>query len=594
MNEYDVIVIGGGLLGCFVARNLARYKLKIALLEKREDLCTGISRANTAIIYSGCDTKPGTLKTSMCVRSAQEFSLLCDELGVRYSRCGSIMVSFGERGADVLRNKLETGIENGVRGMRLLTREDVLELEPNIATNVHSGLYVPDTGTVMPWELCLAAAENAAVNGVKIMLNTEVTAIARNVQSNAECGMRNAELRSEGAAQGAGSGSQGSGDESTELSSFAGTNKSYFYDLLSSDLILESDDKFMNEARYLISTNIGTFFARGVINCAGMSADGVFEMLFEPTVRIVPSAGDYFILDTKASGHIKHVIFHEPEVKDKGLTLVPTVDGNILIGPTERPGDDFETTGAGLAELRELIAQVIPTLPLEHIIRSFGAVRPNPHMLRASAEPNAKCVMRNAGLGNEGDGDAGSSRKWKVVSCKLGTSDTDDVYVLDDKSVSDFCIVESDGGAFISLVGVKTPGLTCANELGVYVADKVASYLGAALNPAFDPKRIAPARLCDMSFDERESQSKSKDPCYSRIVCRCRGISEGEIVNAIHRFPGASTLDGVKRRTGAGSGRCQSGFCGQRVIELLARELGCLPEKITKDGEGSYFFSEKV
>jgi glycerol-3-phosphate dehydrogenase len=185
LNEYDVIVIGGGLLGCFAARNLTRYNIKIALLEKREDLCTGISRANTAIVYSGCDTKPGTLKTSMCVRAAQGFAELCKELGVRYSPCGSIMVCFGERGAGVLRKKLRDGIENGVRGIRLLTRDEVLELEPNIAENVHSGLFVPDTGTVMPWELCIAAAENAVQNGAEIILNTEVLGIR-----NSEFGIR--------------------------------------------------------------------------------------------------------------------------------------------------------------------------------------------------------------------------------------------------------------------------------------------------------------------------------------------------------------------------------------------------------------------
>jgi len=297
VESYDVIVIGGGLLGCFAARNLTRYHLKVALLEKREDLCTGISRANTAIIYSGCDTKPGTLKTSMCVRAAQGFPQLCDELGVRYSPCGSIMVSFGERGAEILRKKLKQGIENGVSGIKLLTREEVLELEPNIDGAVNSGLYVPDTGTVMPWELGLAAAENAVSNGADILLNTEVTGIER---------------------------------------------------------IPNSPQGFK------IYTNKGTFFARYIINCAGMAADKVFGMLSAPSVRIVPTAGDYYILDTKTAGFIRHVIFHEPEEKGKGLTLVPTVDGNILVGPTERPGDDFRTEQAGLDELRELVRQVIP------------------------------------------------------------------------------------------------------------------------------------------------------------------------------------------------------------------------------------------
>ena len=514
MNYYDVIVIGGGLLGCFAARNLTRYRLKVALLEKREDLCTGISRANTAIIYSGCDTKPGTLKTSLCVRSAQEFPSLCEDLGVRYSQCGSLMVCFGERGAEILSKKMEMGAENGVRGMKLLGREEILGLEPNISEDVHTGLHVPETGTVMPWELGLAAAENAARNGADIFLNTEVKTIERG-----------------GAAQGPGA--RGA------------------------------------RPRYRVYTNNGTFRARAIVNCGGMAADSILEMLAEPTVRIVPTAGDYYVLDTKAAGYIKHVIFHEPEEKGKGLTLVPTVDGNILVGPTERPGDDFETTASGLEELRDLVSRVIPGLPMDHVIRSFGAVRPNPYALRASAEQGSGVRAQGSG-----DGDAGG--------------------VISGESISDFCIVEAEGGAFISLVGVKTPGLTCANELGMYAADKAAVFLGAETNPDFDPKRTPPVRLWDTPPEERETAAKGKDPSYSKIICRCRGVSEGEILDAIRRFPSAVTVDGVKRRTGAGGGRCQGGFCGQQVVELLARELRCQPEDITKDGGGSYFFREKI
>jgi len=542
MNYYDVIVIGGGLLGCFAARNLTRYNLKVALLEKREDLCTGISRANTAIVYSGCDTKPGTLKTSLCVKSAQNFSQLCDELGVRYSQCGSLMVCFGEIGAKVLREKLENGAKNGVRGMKLLGREDVLALEPNLAPDVHSGLYVPDTGTVLPWELGLAAAENAASNGAEIMLNTEVIALERSeaAQGSAVRG------------QGSGDGDQDTGDRGQG----SGNEGVGHY--------------------YSIQTNNGTFFTRAIVNCGGMNADSLLEMLTEPTVRIRPTAGDYYVLDTKTAGHIRHVIFHEPEEKDKGLTLVPTVEGNILVGPTERPGDDYETTAAGLEELNELVSRVIPSLPMAHVIRSFGAVRPNPYMVTALQRPSGEWKVESGEFGDEG-----AERR-------------DDAY---GESINDFCIVEAEGGAFISLVGVKTPGLTCANELGLNVADKTAAYLGAVPNPAFDPRRQPPVRLNDIPFGERESlvcEEFLNAPVYSKIICRCRSISEGEILDSIHRFPGATTLDGVKRRTGAGSGRCQGGFCGQQVVELLSRELQCRPEEITKDGGGSNFFLEKV
>ena len=244
-DSYDVIVIGGGVLGCFAARSLTRLGLKTALLEKREDLCTGISRANTAIVYSGCDMKPGTLKMSMCVRAAQDFPALCAELGVRYSQCGSIMVCFGERGDQVLRRKLRDGTENGVHGVRLLTREEVLELEPNISDDVYSGLYVPDTGTVMPWELGIAAAENAANNGAEFFFCTEVLEIcaagdagrcnAQFTTHRAQCTMHNAQLGDEGSAG---------------LSEVGGG--------------------------YLVRTNKGVFYTKAIVNCAGLAADRVY------------------------------------------------------------------------------------------------------------------------------------------------------------------------------------------------------------------------------------------------------------------------------------------------------------------------------
>ena len=510
--DHDVIVIGGGLLGCFAARNLARYDLKIALLEKREDLCLGVSRANTAIVYSGCDTKPGTVKTSMCVKSSQAFEGLCAELGVRYNKCGSIMICFGERGEEALRKKLEQGAQNGVRGIKMLTRAEVLELEPNISENAYAGLYVPDTGTVMPWELCLAAAENAASNGVEIIRGAKVKNISRDSDGYS--------LKVENA----------SGD--------------------------------------------ALYRARGVVNCAGLNADILLEKVFDPVVRIVPDAGDYYVLDTKVKGFIGHVIFHEPEDKSKGLTLVPTVDGNILAGPTERElekeegrgeragaadtestasaaardtewgGDEpgFETSREGLELLRSLVAEVVPDLPMEHVIRSFGAVRPNPYEVEDGASEHNRGSMK-----------------------------------LSNRSVNDFSIIEAADEAFISFVGVKTPGLTCANELGIYAAERLAGNLGAARNKNFDPRRAAQIRIRDMSFEDRESVVRA-NPDYGRIVCRCKGVTEGEVLDAIRSTPGAVSLDGVKHRAGTGLGRCQGGFCTQHIVEILSRELGGAPE----------------
>ncbi len=487
METFDVIVIGGGLMGCFSARGLARYHLKTALLEAREDLCTGISRANTAIVYSGIDTKPGTLKSIMCVRAVQSFDTLCADLGVRYSPCGSVMICFGPKGEETLRKKLAQGRQNGVHGLKLLSGSEVLALEPNISGNVRLGLYAPQAGTVIPWELGLAAAENAVKNGVSLYLNTKVN----------------------------------------EISHY--------------------------KSGYKVSAGGKTFYTRGIINCAGLYADEILEKAQRPSVRLSAKAGDYFVLDTKTAGFIGHVIFHEPEEKGKGLTLVPTVDGNILVGPTRRPADKkngFKTSQDDLNQLRTLVGDVIPGLPMEHIIRSFSSLRPNPFYVCYDPESGG--------------------------------------YVREERSISSFVVHESEESpAFLSLIGIKTPGITCSDELGRHVSDRMALLLDAGENPAFDPVRPAPLRLTELSFDER-TRLIEKKPAYGRIVCRCRGISEGEIVDSIRAYPGAVTVDGVKRRTGANSGRCQGGYCTQRIIEILSRELNVNPADISKDGPGSY------
>ncbi len=504
MELYDAVVIGGGLLGCFTLRALTKYDVRAAMVEAREDVCTGISRANTAIVYAGYDTKPGTLKSQMCVRAARNFGKLCGELGVRYSPCGSLMVSFGPKGEESLRKKYAQGIKNGVRGLELLPRAQALALEPALSPRVTAGLYAPEAGTVNPWELGIAAAENAYDNGAEFYFNSEVTEITR-------------------AADG-----------------------------------------------YLIKAGEAVLKAKGIANCAGLFADRVLEMLREPTVRIYPDAADYYVLDTKASGLIRHVIFHEPEEGDKGLTLVPTVDGNILVGPSKVPAcardDAFPTSGEGLERLCSLAAEVVPALRMDQVIRAFGALRPNPYWVRR--DPATGAISRS------------------------------------ERGVSSFTVFEAeDCPAFVSLIGIKTPGLTCAEELGRYAAERIVSALGGAgADENYNPVRRSPPKIAAMPIGER-AELVSGNPAYGKIICRCRGVTEGEIIDSIRRCrpsggdgakrgPSAVTLDGVKRRTGAGSGRCQGGFCAQRITELLSEELGVPLASVLKDRPGSWLIRE--
>lgn len=466
MEHTDVAVIGGGLLGCFTARALAAYDLSVTVLEEREDVCTGISRANTAVVYTGYDTKPGTLKTHMCVKANLEFDALCRELDVPFSRCGSLMVSFGPRAEAVLRRKLDQGRTNGVSGLELLGPEAVYAMEPHLAPGVRLGLYAAGTGTVNPWELGIAAFENARHNGAVFRLSEKLLHMERT----------------------------GGG--------------------------------------YRLETDRRCYAARVVVNCAGLQADAVREMTKIPAVRIFPTAGDYLVLDDITAGFIRHVIFHEPEEKGKGLTLVPTVEGNLLIGPTERPrssAPDWATSREGLDTLYRLCAQVVPELPLGEVIRSFATLRPNPYE-----------VEKRAG-----------------------------VWVPRARSISGFTILEEDG--LISLLGIKTPGLTCAQSLGEYAADIAVRLLGnPGRNPRFDPHRQGIRRAHGLSAGERAALVR-EEPDYGEVVCQCRDVTKGEILETIRR--GASTVEGVKRRTGAGMGRCQGSRCVYRVMKLLGKHI---------------------
>ena len=469
MERFDAAVIGGGLLGCFAARELSRRKLDIVLLEAREDVCTGISRANTAVVYPGYDHKPGTLKAEMTVRASASFDRLCSELDLPFSRCGSLMLSFGPKSESVLRKKLLQGQENGVPGLRLLPPAEAYRMEPSLAPGLSAALFSPTAGTVNPWQLGIAACENAVQNGVQLRLNTRVLA-----------------MREE-------------------------------------------------DGGYFIETDRGPLAVRAVVNCAGLAADRVQEMLFPPSVRIVPTAGDYLLLDRNSPGKPAHILEYEPEEKTKGLTLVPTVEGSLLLGPTERENtQDSATTEHGLQRVRELAARLLPGLDLSGTIRSFAAVRPNPQY-------------------------------------------------PDGRSISSFCI-EHPAARFWSLIGIKTPGLTCARELGCYLADRLAEELAAEENPAFDPVRRGIRRVHGLSFEERKTLVE-QHPDYGEILCFCEDVTKAEVLEAIRR--GAVTVDGVKRRAGTGMGRCQGARCEQKIAALLAAARNIPESAVLKDGPGS-------
>ena len=433
MKKYDAIVIGGGILGCMTARNLRRWQISTLLIEKEDDVCKGITRANSAIVYAGYDNKPGSLKAELTVRGNANMASLCEALEVPFSRCGSLLVTYDEESVPKLERKLKNGTQNGVPGLKLLTGAEAEAMEPMLKKGVAAALYAPSTGTVNPWQLGIAAFENALQNGAEAALSTQVL------------GIRN------------------------------------------------------RETVYVMETGADTYACKMVFNCAGLSADRVQELLFSPSVRLELDAAEYLVFDSNAQKP-ERIIFHQAQSCGKGITAIPCVEGNLLISGVRKPMDvPFSTTVEGLRELHAAAKELLPDVRSDHVIRSFGAVRPNPN--RENGE-----------------------------------------------SLHDFCI-EHPAPGFYSLIGIKTPGLTASNELGLLLAQKAAEYLVAAENPSFDPKRKAISQ-------------KDND-----IICQCEQISRAEIIEAIRR--GASTADGVKRRIGSGMGRCQGSRCTWAIEKLM-------------------------
>ena len=433
MKYFDAVVIGGGILGCMTARNLRRWNISVLLLEKEDDICKGITRANSAIVYAGYDNKPGSRKAELTVRGNTHMETLCAELEVPFSRCGSLLVTYDEASVSRLKRKLQNGGDNGVPGLRLLSGKEAETMEPMLRKGVVAALYAPSTGTVNPWQLGIAACENALQNGAEVKTNTEVTGIQK------------------------------------------------------------TEDGFTVEA------SGETYRCKTVFNCGGLSADKVQELAFAPSVRLELDSAEYLVMDRLAEKP-RRVIFLQADICGKDITAIPCAEGNLLLSGVRKPMDvPFATTERGLAELHRAAKELLPELDQSQVIRSFGAVRPNP-------------------------------------------------YKEDGESLHDFCI-ENPVPGFYSLIGIKTPGLTASNELGLLLAEKAAAFLGAEKNVGFVPSRKA--------ISEKDNE----------IICQCEKITRAEITEAIRR--GATTVDGVKRRVGSGMGRCQGSRCTYEIEKLL-------------------------
>ncbi|MDE6964373.1 MAG: NAD(P)/FAD-dependent oxidoreductase, partial [Lachnospiraceae bacterium] len=451
---YDVIIIGAGVSGCAVARELARTEMKIAVLEKASDVCEGTSKANSGIVHAGYDAVPGTLKARLNLAGSRKMEALSKELDFSYKKNGSIVLCFDEKDIGKLEELKARGEANGVEELSILNREELLALEPNVGDDAVAALYAPTGGIVCPFGLTIALAENAAVNGVEFCFGEEVEAIERKEQG------------------------------------------------------------------YLIRTGNGGYEAKVVVNAAGVYADKLHNMVSDSKMEIVPRKGEYLLYDKNVGNLVSHTLFQLPTALGKGILVTPTVHGNLLTGPTALDIPDKEgtqTSAYGMKQVTAKAALSVKNIPGREVITSFAGLRA--HVTVSPRVAEAVTAMEE-----------------------------------------DFVIGEAaDAPGFIDVAGMESPGLSCAPAVGEYVAEMVRAILKPREKKDFVSTRKGIPCMESASDEERQRLIK-ENPAYGNVICRCEMVTEGEILEAIRRPLGAKTTDGVKRRTRAGMGRCQSGF----------------------------------
>ena len=474
---YDIAIVGAGVTGAMTARELSKYNLRIALLEKCNDVAMGATKANSGIVHAGFDAAEGSLMAKMNVEGCALMPETCKKLHVPYVNNGSLVVAFSDDEMKHLEVLLERGKKNGVPEISILSKEELLAKEPNLSPESFGALYAPTAGIVCPYELTIAAAECAVSNGVEFIRNCEVKA----VETTDEC------------------------------------------------LVLD--------------TTQGQISAKYVINAAGVFSDDIARMAGDDTISITARKGEYFLLDRAVGNTVSHTIFQCPSKMGKGILVSPTVDGNLLVGPTAEDIDDktnVATSNSGLNNVRKYAVKSVPSVNTRNAITSFTG-------LRAHAAAHEFLI--------------GVSEK---------------------------------NSRLINAAGIESPGLSSAPAIAKYIGEIVKGVFGGLEEKAdYDDTREAPVRFRHMTDEERAELIK-KNPAYGRIICRCETITEGEIIDAIKAPAGARDVDGVKRRTRAGMGRCQGGFCGSKVVEILARELGCNINEITKFGGNSNILFDRT
>ncbi len=483
---YDVLIIGAGVVGACIARELSKYKMNIIIVDKENDVSLGASKANSGVVHAGYDAHYESLKAKFNVRGSRIFEAYAKKLGVPYKKVGSLVCASSDEELETLKSLLKNGQRLGLDDLRIVDREELVKMEPNISDHIIGALYAPSAAITEPWELAIACIENAMDNLAELKLNFKVENIVK---------------------------------------------RDGYFQVISEKEVIKS--KF-------------------IINAAGVYADKIYKMLNKDVnFSIIPRRGEYFLLDKATDGYVKHIVFPCPSDLGKGVLVLPTVNGNILVGPDsenlgEKQREDTQTVSERLMFIKKSASKLIKDIPFNENITNFSGIRAQP-------------------------------------------------------SNDDFLIGESQIEGFFNAAGIKSPGLSSAPAIGEYMRDIIldkisesgSNLLRLEVKDNYIEGRKAPVKIRDLE-EEELAKYISENPLYAKIICRCEMISEGEIIDSIHRNCGATSVNGIKRRVRPGAGRCQGGFCSPRVVEILSRELDIKMEEVLYEGKDSKILKGKT
>jgi glycerol-3-phosphate dehydrogenase len=483
--QYEVLVVGGGVVGCAIARELSKFCVKTAILEKESDVGMGASCRNSGVLHAGFKYAPGSLRAKVAVKGNAMMDDLCRDLKVKMKRIGKLTIALDKEDEPTLHKMKEQGDANGVPGLEVIERDRMQKIQSGVEG--YKALYSPTSSIISPYSLTIGLAENALANGVNFHLGQTVQSISRNPKIGWEVRTK------------------------------------------------EGD----------------TFTAKVLINASGLFSADICQMTGISEYTIYPCRGEYYVLDKRLNGTLTTLIYPAPKKNAPGwgTHLTPTVDGNILIGPTAQylnDPEDFACTLDILSKLRREGQRLLPAIQGSDYIRNFAGMR-------------AKQTPPEIG----------------------GNKD----FVIEDRK---------DVQGFINLVGIESPGLTSSPAIAQMAVEMVGHHLPLVPNPAFNPIRPGSSDF----FSELQSGERAamiaEDPDYGEIICRCEKITKKEVLDAIQNPLGARTLVSIKYRARVSMGRCQGGFCIPRIFRLLRDEFGWKPEDFLKRGADSPLFIGNV